>query len=428
MMPEAFPTVFLDRAVHALHRTGEMMIQMEATFPHSLDGDRLARAADLALDAEPILGCRLEKEGKYGLWRRVPETQRKVFSQVENDGDFAAFRAEKMDVETGPLLRVAQWPRSEGDRLLFKVAHEVADAGAAKRIVSLVSSIYARLADDPDHRPVPDLAGDRSVDQLTRCIPGRARPRILLGLLKEMFAQAFRRRYQTLGLDAADSRGSAPEYICRTFSKERVTHLKTYGRRYNATLNDLLVTACLRGLARTTGWQGERILSTNITIDLRRYLPGQRCGGICNMSAIEPVFLGRRLEDSFDRTLHRVSAYLTSRKKHWMGLSIHGTPMLRLLRGFSLEKYRTEFDRRYDMMLRKHKVAPLLTNMGVIPELTFEGVAQAAHLWVPPIYPPAVGFGLSGYRGSLTLTTTAFPGTQAPIDAFLDAVVSELPR
>jgi NRPS condensation-like uncharacterized protein len=296
-----------------------------------------------------------------------------------------------------------------------------------KRIVATVSTIYARLADEPDHRPNPDLEGDRSVDQLTRCIPRRARPRILAALIKEIFAQAFRRRYQTLGLKAADDTGKMPEYLCRTLSEERVTHLKTYGRKYNATLNDLVVTACLRGLARTTGWQGDRTLSANITIDLRRHLPDQRAGGICNMSGIEPVFL-RRLEDSFDQTLNRVSAYLTGRKKHWMGLSVYGSPLLRLLRGFSLEKYRTEFDRQYEKMLRKDKVAPVLTNMGVIPELTFEGAAEAAHLWVPPIYPPAVGFGLSGYGGTVTLTTTAFPGTRAAVEAFLDAIVSELPQ
>lgn len=57
-MPNRFPAVVADKALICMHTVGEMMIHLEMEFAKPLDADRLERALDLLLDAEPILGCR----------------------------------------------------------------------------------------------------------------------------------------------------------------------------------------------------------------------------------------------------------------------------------------------------------------------------------------------------------------------------------
>ena len=41
MIPDTFPSFFLDRGFYALKHIGEMVIQMEVVFTHPLDADRL---------------------------------------------------------------------------------------------------------------------------------------------------------------------------------------------------------------------------------------------------------------------------------------------------------------------------------------------------------------------------------------------------
>jgi len=58
MIPDRIPSNRSDNLIGAFDQLGEMMIQMQLEFNHVLDADRLARAMDLTLDAEPVLGCR----------------------------------------------------------------------------------------------------------------------------------------------------------------------------------------------------------------------------------------------------------------------------------------------------------------------------------------------------------------------------------
>ena len=77
--------------------------------------------------------------------------------------------------------------------------------------------------------------------------------------------------------------------------------------------------------------------------------------------------------------------------------------------------------------MRRGKVPPAFTNMGSIDDLDFDGSPQSAHLLVPPVYPPSVGVGLSGFGGTLSLTTVAYPQSRSEIEAFMEAIIDELP-
>ncbi len=425
MIPDTFPTVFLDRGIHALKHMGEMVIQLSLTFNHRLDRDRLARAVDRLMDGEPLLGCRLEIEGEVYRWRRLDRTERAGLLILDDPSQLDARRTAPFDVFRGPLLEVVLLPGDSGDEMLLRVAHEVADAGAVKQIARRLSDIYTRLADEPEYVPSPNLCADRNFDQVTRLLPFIARFSITWSMIKEGLAQSFGGACATVPMPSTERTGLM--FVERRLSPDDVSALKTYGRRFGATLNDLFLTAGLRSLAVVSGDDGtSKKFALNTTVDLRRYLPSKQSPGICNLSGIETVSLGKRLDSSYEKTLVRVVKKTRARKKGWFGLNIYGSPLGGTLLKMSYREYEAMFLKRFEMMTRTGKLAPSLTNMGEVPDLPFDGPPTQGILLAPPVFPPGVVLGLSGYRDTLTLSASAYGASRSPLDSYLEGIRLEL--
>ena len=422
MIPDQIPTEFYDRLLFAMNHMGEMVIQLEMHFDHHLDQDRLERALHLAMDAEPVLGCRFDRGTEFGVWRRLSRGDKPRLVRLPNPAAFDAFRLEMTDAEAEPLLSLGLLAEDDGDRLLLKVAHEVADAAAVKQVAQLLSKIYQRLTDQPDYQPAPNLAGERCMEQLVRHLPWAARPRILVNFIKEAGTQMFGRPCQTL--DLTGGMGGKVDFLHESIAGDRAAAIVEFAHLHQATLNDVFVTAYVRGLARVSGWSGEKSLRVTMTIDLRRYIPGGRCGGLCNLSSLEPISLGRRLEDDFAETLSRVALLTSDRKAHWLGLNIFGG-MMGLMRNMPLAKLQKFFNSNFDRLQRRG-IPPGLTNMGSISGLDFGGEAVHAFLVVPPLFSPLVTFGLSGYGRNFDLTVGVYPESRDSVAAVMAAMLDEL--
>jgi len=199
-----------------------------------------------------------------------------------------------------------------------------------------------------------------------------------------------------------------------------------YAHIHNATLNDLLTTASFHTLAAIGKPDGKNRLRLVTTVDLRRYLPDSKGGSICNLSAQDYMTLGNNINDAFDTTLERVSAYMRQRKSHWIGIG----PYLGLEPPASLLPYKlrkTAASKQSETT--KHNSAPNPTNMGRIDPntITFDVPPIKAHLLPPPVYPPLLVYGLSGYNGTLTLSAEVYPTQKEIVEQFFDAILKELP-
>ncbi len=58
---------------------GETMLQLEMEFEGGLDVKRLAKAVDLTLDAEPVLGCRFADNRYKACFERLEPGRRSAF-------------------------------------------------------------------------------------------------------------------------------------------------------------------------------------------------------------------------------------------------------------------------------------------------------------------------------------------------------------
>ena len=426
-IPKRFPSQNTDRYINYLRGVGEMMIQMELEFDHHLDTNRLEKSLDLTLDAEPILGCRFVPRWWRPYWERLNSEDRPVLNIANDISEYEKFKIAPIDPYTGPQIKACLLRTTDRDCLLIKVAHEVSDAGGVRQIARTVSSIYSRLADEPDYHPEPNINGSRSTRQILRCIPWHAYPIIFYNYYRLWFIPSCVLPPKSTHLPVMKDNDRTLEFISRRVPADAFKRITEYSHQHKGTVNDMIITSFFYALisvvrpGRLPQW---KLL---VPVDLRRLKPDGKGDGICNLSGMELVDLGISLGDSFDHTFERVSSFMHRRKDRWIGVGEHiGLAPLSVIFPYAVLKrtlpYLTQIS--FDVGMAAH----CFTNMGAInkEDVTFDMPPVDARLLSPVDYPPHILFCFSSYNGSLTISAGSWPCTKKQIEQFFDAMLKEL--
>jgi len=430
-IPKRFPARLSDYLVDYISESCDMMIQMELQFDQSLNVERLAQAIDLALDAEPVLGCRLVKVHRKLHWERLGKGKRPAFLLANDEQEYEQFKSSQIDAYTGPQIKVCLWRSPDGDRLLIKVAHQIADIGGVKELTAILSDIYRRLADDPNYHPEPNVKGSRSLSQAIRHLPWYAYPFVSVSFWWTEFPTYRHRSVQTL--PCADGPREPRTYIYRFILSDRVSTIVDYGHMHNATINDIFVTASLRALANMGNWDRRSRLSLETTIDLRRHIPSQHGGAVTNLSAMVYGWPNLSTDpcQNFVTALDRIASMTRHGKAHWIGLELLAYPAILYLlcrnipAGLGLRFYQKLINLGYYEHIPEH----CFSNAGPIkPEsVNFDMQPTMARILPPTFYPPIpLLFSLTGYNGTLTLSAGVYPTQKDIAEKFFDAILKEL--
>jgi NRPS condensation-like uncharacterized protein len=426
-MTQRIRATVTDRIGYSLRHVSDPVIHMELLFRGEADEARLTRAFDLLLDAEPVLGCRFVVKWGRPHWERLPPESRDCFTTVPDAWAYEAWKAASLDARQGPQVKVFLLKENEGFRLLVKVSHVACDAGGVKEVVGSAARIFRRLKEKGDFVPEANEGGSRSIVQVMEQVPWHAYPGIFFRHMGRAYGSFFPAQTHTLPVRPSGS--GRIVYFTRTVDAGRTARLAAYARRRGATLNDMVVTAFFRTLAET-GWDGRKALRLATTVDLRRYLPGNRGAGICNLSAIEILSPGKDPGPDFESTLERVSSKTRDLKARWIGLGDYAglVPTAGLLPFRWMDAFMGNLVLTGAM---KRNLVVAFTNMGPIDpaDVTFDREPEQALLIVPPSNPGRFITGLSGYRGTLSLTAGVVPSTMDRITAeqFFECLLDRMP-
>ncbi len=428
-IPQRIKAQPFDKVVIAFRYIGEMVIHVEMHFGERLDRERLARAALLALDAEPILGCRFVTDVTQAYWERVEPAERHAFVAVTSEAEYEAFKLAPHDIDHTVAFKVCLWSAPEGDWLIAKVAHEAADAGGAKEAVRVLADIYTRLKEDPSYVPLPNR-GSRGAWQALKHLPFTKYPGIFLTYLTTQLNHILQR--PAFMFPMLPERQGRPFYVVRHISKGRLARARAKYKPAGATINDLILTAFLRAVMIEGRWDGTSNLRTFYTVDLRKhYIPGGRTEAVCNMSGLEFINLGKEPGGTAAETLAKVVAQSATRKCNYPGVSdaIGGVLVFFYMLPAKISAW---LGAKIFQTAVKHKVlTSALTNMGPIEKsyVTFDTAPVAAWLIVPPIYPPMMGLGLSGYDGGITISFGGYRPAIDPekVNRLFDRMEAEMP-
>jgi NRPS condensation-like uncharacterized protein len=422
-IPRRFRTYTADQGMDILSDFFVPRIQLLTDLEGPLDPDRLSDALRLSLDAEPVLGCRWVPRWIWPYWERLEKVDPNHL--LKTDQTVEEFLGADFDEKQHPQIQALL---TKDNRLVLKVNHQVADAGGTKEVGYLVAKMYRELGKDPSYRPEPNL-GSRSLKQVYR----RFIPRRFFGLLGRVFRELWGniRPLKSINWLSTPDRTGAPIHIFKHFSKERLDTARSQVAEIGPTLNDLMVTASLRAIAKHTNWNKNGVLRMTGTVDLRRYLPKRKGAAICNLSSFYFVNLGHDLGANFIETLSRVKQQIDRLKTDYFGLSfIFGGYLMFHPYPFALTRRMMRWFFRY--LLRKGNFPPAVTNMGEIDDalLDFGSPRVAsAFLAVPAGQPPVLAPGLTGFRNSLTMSAgfyeSAYP--RPDMETLLNLIDNELP-
>jgi NRPS condensation-like uncharacterized protein len=311
----------------------------------------------------------------------------------------------------------------------MKVSHYAADAAGVREVSRIVSSIYGKLGSDPNFVPEPNLLGSRSVGKVLEGLRWNEYLRLYWQFQRDTWASQVPRA--TLTLPFRDGPPESLSFISRCLSREQVSVLVDYGRKHQATLNDLLIAAFFRALAAQAGLDGRRQLRVTTTVDCRRYIMNDQAPSVANLSLAVLGWpnLGTDLGQDFSSTLAKVASITRRRKRSHVGVDN--------LIGFMLwpgplpHAMATRFVQQYfGGWVRQGNFPHALTNMGAIDPsaVTYGARPSNARLLPPPSTPPHFALGVSGYDGALTLSTGVYAIQRDLAESFLAAMVGELPQ
>jgi NRPS condensation-like uncharacterized protein len=394
-----------------------------------LDEGRLRKAVDLCVVAHPVLGCLLDETGKEPFWRPVDRSEGWGFSVAEGsdiDKQLNDFILVPGDPRKDPLAQVRLF-RGMKDTLCVKMNHVCADGAGTRNYAYLLVSIYNALGRDPGFVPKIDER-ERSM----RSVLNKYGLGMRIGLARA--AMRFMRKANTqVGrswqLPVKSSSNTRRTMAVRRIDEAWGIRITDIAKQHDATLNDMLLAAYFRTLFKIIPVDGSAPVPLQVSVDLRRYNP-VTTDVIGNLSSAIFAAIPPTSAEEFFKTLERVKEVMNRQKARspLVGAYAIGIPF----RFMNYPKASAAMQQMTAGRANKGVAMPLLSNFGKLePErLAFDGSDPTdAYITTPIMFPPYLMLGVTGYRGSLTLTSGYCRdgvGNDS-VERILDLVLEELP-
>ena len=433
-----YPSQFSDRHNYSFSEMWINEIHLILAFDGKLDQNRLKRSLRLLLDAEPLLGSFFVNNWLKPFWLRFPEHELDSATLLEvvdvNDESSTeeladAFFGDHIDLTREPQIKALLFSGLKRDRLILKIQHLMCDAGGFKELLYLLSDIYIKLGERPEFRPSMNN-GTRSLRQIYK--------RFSINDLIHIFWHGcvqfspFLYHPKVAKYSSNWNRDGKFGYVFKRFSKERFLEIKHYAQQKNVTINDLFACSLLRAMAKQLKLYNFGWLRLAGTVDLRRYLPGHRTKGLCQVSSLYTININASQCASHDKTLATVKKQMDYYKRNYIGLGlflvywIFTKPY-----PFSIFDWAMRLGTNIGKRLGTSSLG--FTNLGLIDNDTnYFGSPNllSAEMTCPGSVPPAFFCALSGFGETLTLNAGTFSSSihKNTIKELFDLVDQELTK
>ncbi|MHB8893686.1 MAG: hypothetical protein ACYC99_00705 [Candidatus Geothermincolia bacterium] len=425
--PSRFKASLMDQAEYLDRIICNQQIQCVLELDGRVDESRLERALRLAMDAEPVLGCRFVEGRLAPHWQRRDDLDQVELFSVEECSDetdlsdrMTRFLLAPGDPRTDPLVRVKVL-RSERDTVCVKIDHIAADTGGARDCLHLLCDLYEDIDRAPRRWPA-----NPAVDRGLRQVLGKFTTREKLSALRFGNPSA-----PAWGFPFGGNGSGDRAFAVRRIPPADFAALKGFGESHGATVNDCLLASYFSALFELADLPQGAKCTIRVPIDLRRYLEGETAGAVCNLTGQMFPALERVRGESFEGTLARARDAMNVLKANLPGIgaaiAVAGLMTPRVHYVSKIYKHMVAHEARTGMC------DPYLSNMGVLsPErLRFGDIGVRDAYFVSPLqWAPGFLLGASTFRGTLTLTVGyADARANAPVvESFLDFVEGNLRR
>jgi NRPS condensation-like uncharacterized protein len=327
---------------HVLHFSAEFSDELNYTW--------IEQAVNLLADAFPLIRCGFKDTYPHRpVWVDYGYTSDQMVSLIETEDSSSAvqkFLCQELDLGKGPQMKIGVIRKGKTDTICLLMNHMLCDAAGFKEILYTLAQTYTCLENQKQIQ-IGSMIEDRSVRQILRAHSLRDRMKIYCS----------KAQLNPHGDQKFDFEGdlSNPFIEIRKISRQQFLLLKSYAKNHQASINDIMMTALLRVLFRFFG----DAAPLPCAIDLRRFLPEHKAGGVCNLMSNLCCYVGPDLGDSFESTLFKVKKEMDIQKNN-LGC-IKNIALLEKL--FTVLPYKMAYD-----LLKKYFSNPpvAFTNIGIL--------------------------------------------------------------
>lgn len=384
-----------------------------ATLAEKLDLDRFKQAINFSANVFPLIRSGFNETKSQAYWEDkgyTADDMMKLLETSNTDKDVNEFICKEIDAQNGPQLKIEVIRNDKNDTLCVLINHMLCDAAGFKQYLYMLSDIYSNMKENSNY--FPTSISNRRISQILNAFSLRDKLKIIFSK-NDMFS---------LDKTKFELEGNLnnPFIEIRTISKDSFCKIKAYGKKYGATVNDVILTAYLRLLSRIFG----RVVTTTCTVDMRKYLPDRRADGICNLCTNLTCNIGSEIGTEFEKTLIKVKMAMDKEKSN-----IACVKSINILEKiFDIFPYKLARD-----IIKKRFTNPLIafTNIGILDKkkLVFgEAEITQAYMTGSIKYSPYFQLAISTFDDQATLSVNLY-GTQSDrniISSFLNKLVQEL--
>lgn len=378
----------------------DQMIHLVVMLEGQIHPESLIRAAKMAIEAEPVVGCRLIQEDDKLMWEKIPQINSEdIFFKIEDSNPISLLQkvlSYKIDPYQGPMIRINLIKNTEntGDILVINAHHASMDGKGMKDFANLLFSFYRGERTGCVLHTEPGSISDRVLPDLSSCIADREKINTDGVAWSDKFS---------VPTNSMHCEKQVFSVLC--LNRERVRIIHSDRKKWNVTLNDLMLAAVATVCSGLTQWR-LRDIHLLTTIDLRRYLKQVPQRTVFNYSTAFEVAIPVFHDESLMETSLRAHEIMDQIKKNNPG--IDGAIEAEDLYNAGCVKAGYEMQKQWDEVRIKGKRSPLFTNTGIIHPRDLDPGVPVSRAFLLPTHnlPPGFSFAISSFGDVMTLSSS----------------------
>ena len=315
--------------MHYLFRDyNDRMVHVRLDYDFVIDRETLKTVLICFFEKAPVLHSSFKDNKVAPYWTVKPYRIDDVFTvSTPDDIDEAAdeFLTGYIPPESDIQMKVALFIKDGKSTLCIIENHMCMDGGDFKYFMNALCENYNNYA-EKGISPIDVREGSRSYEQVYNDF-SRTEQRMAKNLYKNVNAKDDHRFPLT-----PDSIRDKSFIAKRKISREKLSKIKTQGKKLGATVNDMLLTAYFYSLYEIANFKESESVCISCAIDLRRHLKDVSDEGLTNHTAWMQCRVPERGADIFETLRYVIRSSNQFKNDKFMGL--YGLPLLKL--GYSI--------------------------------------------------------------------------------------------
>ncbi len=313
--------------MHYLFRDfNDRMVHVELEYDYKIDIDALKTVLICFFEKIPVLHSSFVDNHVNPYWvvnsytiDEVLTVKQSSEKDIANDVD--EFLTQYIPPEANVQMKVAVFFHGDKSTLCIVENHMCMDGGDFKSFCKTLCKNYNDYVES-GISPIAVREGTRSYKAVYKDFKGTDRK--AAENLYRNINKADKHRFPF-----AESTDEDKSFIARKIiSPEKFLKIKTEGKKYGATINDMLMAAYFYSLYELAGYDASESICISSAIDLRRHIKDTSDTGYTNQTAWMQCKIPERGRDIFETLQYAIRSANQFKQDKFMGL--HGLPLLSL--------------------------------------------------------------------------------------------------